>query len=261
MKRTKAGYRILAISDTHCGHVTGLTPPAWWTQRLLNQQAPPWEWFTKAIEGFNPDIVIWTGDLIDGKGAKSGGSELLVPTCLGQAEMATELVKIIGAKSNIFCHGTGYHTSEGGEDYETVIAREVGGEIYDSPLLDVGGVIINARHHIGGTSVAYGATPLSKEKLADTLWADAEGRDKANIILRGHVHRHNFLGGVDDDGHQWVAMTLPALQLWTKFGGRRVTGQPITYGVTFIEVKSGSFAWRTKTLSLKGSREIIRFSK
>jgi hypothetical protein len=173
--------------------------------------------------------------------------------------MATDLVKIVKAKNNVFAYGTPYHVSDGGEDAESIVAREVGGRIEDHPIIDCEGVVISARHHVGNTSIPFGASPLAKEKLSDTLWADAEGRGKANIILRGHVHRHTHLGGVDDDGHQWVAMTLPALQLWTKFGGRRITGQPITYGLTFIEVKRGGFTWYTKTLSLKGSREIITF--
>ena len=251
--------RILVLADLHCGHHSGLCPPAWWSQRYEAIQIPTWEWFDSKVKGYSPDLAIWGGDLIDGKGPRSGGSELCESSCLRQKEMAIDIATYVNAKNNVFTYGTPYHVSDNGEDFETEIAKAVKGEIHNSPLIDADGVIINVRHHMASSTIPYSSSALAREKLADTLWADAEGRDKANIILRGHVHQHAFLGGVDDDGHQWVAMSLPCLQLWTKFGGRKITGPPINYGVTFIETFKGGFTWRTETMSLKGSREIIRF--
>ena len=75
---------------------------------------------------------------------RNGGVELIETSLIRQADLATELVAHVGAEKNYFCYGTPYHTSEGGEDYEDLIAREFNGEIKDQIILDVDGVILNA---------------------------------------------------------------------------------------------------------------------
>lgn len=251
----------IVVSDPHCGHRTGLTMPAFWQGEMLELQKLCWEWFAEKHKEEGPfDFACFAGDLIEGKMTRNGGVELIETSLIRQADMATELVNYIGAERNYFCYGTPYHTSEGGEDYEDLIAREAkNGVIKDQVILDIDGVIINMRHHVGGSSMPFNWTALSKEKISDILWADAFGRENANIILRGHVHRHHFQGGVEASGDQWVAMTLPCLQLWTHFGGRRITSPPITYGFTVIEINNGEFSWKTHTMSLKGLQEVIRY--
>lgn len=172
--------------------------------------------------------------------------------------MACDLIKTLGGKNNILAYGTPYHVGDGAEDFEDIVASGCNGIIKDHPLLDVDGVMISVKHDCGSNGTPYHSAALGAEKLADTLWADIEGREKANIILRGHIHKHLYQGGVDADGQQWVAMTLPCLQMGTNFGARRCKW-PITYGVTFIQTSRGKFSWTTETMSLKGSREIIRY--
>ena len=76
--------RVLVLSDFHSGHVLGLTHPSYdYTTGHKTQTAhyqvrrTIWNWYKENVVRLKPDIVIVNGDCIDGKGEKSGGTELL----------------------------------------------------------------------------------------------------------------------------------------------------------------------------------------
>ena len=86
--------RVVVISDQHAGHRVGLTPPKWWTQILGDKwyrtQMDLWKEFTKGIDGLKPiDVLMVNGDCIDGRGERSGGSELITGNRMKQVEMAS----------------------------------------------------------------------------------------------------------------------------------------------------------------------------
>ena len=247
--------RVLVISDTHCGHELGLTPPAFdrdmrpeqggsvWDMRRIM-----WSWFKDKVDHMGKiDLLIFNGDAIDGRGEASGGTELTHPDRNDQVEMAVAAIKYIGAGKILMSYGTPYHTGKF-EDWEDAVAREVKAEkIGGEDNLSVNGTIFNYRHHCGRSSVPHGRhTAIASEKLWNMLWAERGEYPKADILIRSHVHYFNYAGGAD-----WLALTTPALQGYgTKFGGRRMTGTVDIGMVVFNVDKSGEYSWKPVLLRL-----------
>jgi hypothetical protein len=249
--------RVIVISDLHCGHVAGLTPPEYQYNEVEDSSTKHNKWaklqkemwlnFHNIIEKYKPfDVGFSMGDFIDGKGSRSGGTELISSDRNTQVDMAVACHHKISdaGKKNfkwIGVFGTAYHTSEGGEDWETLVAEKCGFEkIGSHESVDINGCIFDLRHHVASSSVPQGRfTAAAKERLWNVLWNERDLRPKANVILRGHVHYATFCG---EPG--WVAMTLPALQgMGTKYGARYCSGT-VHWGVTIFDVHpDGSFEW------------------
>lgn len=266
--------RIIVISDPHCGHVAGLTPPDYQYNEVEESstkhnkwaklQKEMWLKYCNIIEQYKPfDIGFSMGDSIDGKGSRSGGTELISSDRNTQVDMAVachQKISDAGKKGFkwIGVYGTGYHTGgEGGEDWETLVAEKCDFEkIGSHESVDVNGCIFDLRHHIGGSTVPYGRfTAPAKERLWNVLWNERELRPKANVILRGHVHYATFCG---EPG--WVAMTLPALQgMGTKYGSRYCSGT-IHWGLTIFDVfENGSFEWHQVVVPIVSQKmEVIK---
>ena len=71
--------RVVVISEEHCGHLAGLTPPQWQVaykpksdtkrNKWAKLQRDLWGFYEKTIEELQPiDILINNGDAIDGRG-------------------------------------------------------------------------------------------------------------------------------------------------------------------------------------------------
>ena len=242
--------RVLVISDEHTGHNLGLTHPSddfddGTTHYLVRRTI--WEWYAPLVKRLKPNIVIVNGDCIDGDGKKSGGTEQLTTDRIKQCKMAVKTLKAIPGKPKFFMsYGTGYHTGND-EDFENIIADDIGAEkIGAEDTIDVNGLLINYRHHIGRSGIPHGRhTAAAKERLWNLMWAERGEYPKADVIIRSHVHYHAFCGGP-----HWVAMTTPALQGYgSKFGARIVTGT-VDVGMVHFDIK-GKDDWTWKSHILK----------
>ena len=228
--------RVVAISDTHCGHLLGLTPPKWQVgqipghssmrERAGGVQREMWKWYTTVIDQLKPiDILIHNADAIDGKGDRSGGTEQITTDREAQCEIAAECIRYADPGKVYMTYGTPYHTGKG-EDWEAVLVRMLreGGmnaTIDNYIWLDVDGTIFHAKHKIGRSSIPHGRhTAIAKERMWNVLEHDHDDTPKANVLLRSHVHYFTFCGGPG-----WLGMTMPALQApGTKYGARECTG-------------------------------------
>ena len=245
--------RVLVISDFHSGHVLGLTHPGYdFTTGHKTKTAhyavrrTIWNWYKDTVQRLKPDIVIMNGDCIDGKGEKSGGTELLTLDRDEQCEMAIAGLQAIPRRPKLFMsYGTGYHTGNN-EDWEDIIAREMKAEkIGAEDTIDVNGLLINYRHHIPRSGIPHGRhTAAAKERLWNLIWAERGEYPKADIIVRSHVHYHAFCGGPG-----WLAMTTPALQGYgSKFGARVVTGT-VDVGMVHFDIWSkDKWEWKAHLL-------------
>jgi hypothetical protein len=261
--------RIIVISDLHCGHVAGLTPTDYqYTEvedsttkhnKWARLQKETWIQFINILERYKPfNVGFSMGDLIDGKGARSGGSELIYSDRNSQVDMAVACHNAISDRSGddfkwIGVYGTAYHSSgEGGEDWESIIAERCGFEkIGSHESVDVNGCVFDLRHHVGGSTIPHGRfTATAKERLWNVLWNERELRPKAQVILRGHVHYATFCG---EPG--WVAMTLPALQgMGTRYGGRVCSGT-VHWGAVIFDVnEDGSFEWHQEVININSQK-------
>jgi len=245
--------RILVLSDMHCGHKVGFTPPRYdfeteFNKNLYQHRRMIWDWTHKEVKKRGPyDAMIFNGDAIDGRGEKSGGTELLSTDRLVQCKMAEEAIKSFKVKKIYMSYGTGYHTGQL-EDFEDIIAREVGAvKIGGEDNLEVNGCVINYRHHIGRSSIPHGRhTQAAKERMWNIMWAMRGEYPLANIILRSHVHYHTYCGGPG-----WASIVTPALQNYGgKYGTRIMTGE-VDIGFVVLEIKGKEdFSWEAPILRM-----------
>ena len=245
--------RLFIGSDFHCGHEVGLTPPAWnpkydipELQRMSNYRAYLWDKFSSGIAQFMPfDVGVFNGDLIDGRGAKIGGTEAIFVDREDQCKMASDVIRFVGAQENYITRGTDYHVGEI-ESWENLIAKETNSDrIGDILKINIRGLRLNVRHHISTSQVPHTrATALLREWLWDALWSDAqEEYSRADVIIRSHAHYHI---SVSQPG--MLAMILPGLQGYgTRYGERRLAGM-IHFGFVVMDVVSKEdFSWQAKT--------------
>ena len=261
----KKKKRVLVISDLHSGHQVGLTPPSWHDTpsetaspariKLAEFRQYAYSVYYDMVNALKPiDILIVNADCIDGRGEKSGQTELLTSNRDKQCDMASEIIKFVKAKKIIMTYGTGYHTGNL-EDFEDTIAKEVGAEkIGGHEWIDVNGVVFDLKHKVGASSIPHGRmTPIAKEHLWNILWSEREESPRSNIIIRSHVHYHSFCGG-----EGWLAMTTPSLQgPGSKFGTRQCSGT-VDFGMVHFDVNpSGSYEWQTHIKRLLDKKEML----
>lgn len=238
--------RIVAVAaDSHCGSLVGLTPPEW--QLSLKKdgltkrnkyaviQRDLWDTFRGMVRRIPPiDLLFFNGDAIDGKNARSGGTENITLDLEEQADMAVEVIKTFNADNVVMTYGTSYHTSSAsGEDWENEIAADVGAKIGAHEFVRVNGVMFDAKHHIGNSSIPHGRyTALARDAMWNVLWAERDEQPKSDIIIRSHVHRYSYCEDV-----RTVAITTPALEgMGSKFGSRRCSGT-VDFGLLWFAVE------------------------
>ena len=259
--------RGLIIGDMHCGHVAGLTPPAWQVKAPENSttkrekwaslQRGLWREYKGLLKKFGPfDFGLSLGDMIDGLGKRSGGTELISSDREEQADMAVDVHNAVRLHAKrgfkwVGVYGTAYHSGQE-EDWENRVAKDAGFEnIGAHEWIDVNGCIIDIKHHCGSSTVPHGRhTAAAREKLWNILWAERGLVPNANIIARAHVHYAGYCGGPG-----WVAMTIPALQgMGTKYGARRCSGI-IDWGITVVDIdKNGEFEFHQETITIESQK-------
>lgn len=244
--------RILVVADLHCGHYVGLTPPGWQTKgapelgparnKLTDIQQSCWNFYERKVAEHGPfDVIFVNGDCIDGRGERSGGTEILEPNRQRQCDMAVVSIRKAITKPStpvVMTYGTPYHTGDA-EDWESGIASDLNAKIGSHEWVEVEGVIFDLKHHTGSSSIPHGRhTPAAREHLWNQLWSARGQNPTAHVIIRSHVHYLNHCGGPG-----WLSLTTPALQGWgTKYGSRRCSGI-IDYGFLVFECEKGQWRW------------------
>ena len=216
--------RMVVISDLHCGHRVGLTPPKWQQNddnKYAKVQKSVWKFFTEQLEKIKPiDIVVINGDAIDGQGKKSGGTEHITTDRNEQVDMANECIQQIGAPKIYMTYGTGYHTGNE-EDFESILATQISSRIKSHLQLDVNGLIFDFKHKVGSSTVPYSrATAIGKEQIWNLVWAESKGMPISDVIVRSHVHYYDL-----SKRNGKTMVTTPALQGYgSKYGSRLCSG-------------------------------------
>ena len=266
-----AKKRVVITGDPHCGHHSGLTPPSWWLnpspidgeaeptrrrrQKWGTLQRECWGWTMKQFARLQPiDLLIVAGDCIEGKGARSGGTELLTADRNDQVDMACEVIRRAKAKKVAMVRGTGYHDGQD-DDWEDQNAERVGASIGDHEWYEVNGVVLDVKHHIGSSSIPHGrATPILRDGLWNAVWHEHEEQPRGDILIRAHVHYHVYTGGIRA-GRPWLAMTLPALQgMGSKYGARRCSGH-VDFGFVHFDIDAhGGWQWQSHVAVIQAQK-------
>jgi len=246
---------VIMLGDLHCGHVAGLTHPSWHYNNLptskLNKEM--WNWYASQVSDIpKPHLVVANGDLIDGRGEANGGRELTTVSQIEQANMAVDALKVWDAKNYSMSYGTPYHSGKK-ENYEDIIASELGCSPKNHLFLEVNGVKFDVKHKVGGSAVPHGRhTATAKADLWNMVWADEKLQPRCDVFIRSHVHFFQYSGNSTK-----LRMTLPALQAAaTEYGARQCEGY-VDFGfVVFTIYQDGSYVWEPRILKLKGVKEV-----
>jgi hypothetical protein len=242
--------RVVIISDLHSGHRVGLCPPLWQNKSVNpkwnNIQVELWNQYKRMVQTYSPidnpiHLLIVNGDAIEGKGFRSGSSELITADRQEQCQMAIECIIQWNAKNILMTYGTPYHTGYG-EDWEETVALRVGArKIGSQEWPQVNGVTFDCKHFVGNSSIPHGkGTPLAKERLWNVIWNEwEESQPKADIVIRSHVHSFDYVGSVN-----WLALTTPALQgLGSKYGAR-IPSKIVHFGIVYFDIEEdGEWSW------------------
>jgi hypothetical protein len=250
--------RVLIMSDLHCGHRVGLTPPDYWYPsgvrgKWRKVQMACWNWYSKAIKDEGPfDVVVMNGDAIDGRGERSGGAELITTDRFEQVAMAVECIRLAQSKKTrtVLTRGTPYHVGQL-EDFEDTIAREVGAvKIGHHEWIEVEGVTFDVKHKVGSSTVPYSrSTAIKKENVWNAFWAERDESPRGDVFIRSHVHYFDYSGDADR-----LCMITPALQaMGTKFGAGQCVGT-VDFGFIVFEVEDGAHDWHPCLARLKATQ-------
>ncbi len=221
--------RILILSDLHSGHAVGMTPSTFNPQyddpllRIDSEyRAMLYDWTLKEIRKLGKiDITVHNGDAHEGKGHKSGSTEIIETDRNEQIKMAKTFLESIDTKELRLTYGTGYHVGVD-EDFEDILANRIGCPKPKAVLnLEVNGLIFNFKHKVGGSAIPHGRlTAQLRDKLWNTLWAQRGEFPEAAVQFRSHNHYFVFGGTYD-----YLVIGTPALQGYgSKFGSRIMSG-------------------------------------
>ena len=248
-------YRLLVLSDTHCGHRTGLTPPEWQCDRYPDA-IEFWAWYTQTLEAIGPvDACLLNGDLIDGKQRRSHGSEALTVDPDEQVDIALAAFEPIQARGYLATYGTPYHTSDGGTDWERRLARDLRAHIDNYLFIRVNNRIIKARHELVGSS----GTPVGgdigyrKQLVFNADRAQLGTEPLADLILCAHIHHHNAVMQARPGKPARWCISGPGMQGSTKFGARRCSG-PVERGMLLFEIPDDpqeEITWQTYLMPVR----------
>lgn len=253
--------KILIIGDLHCGSMCGLTPPDWFVSKGRNPfyaslQREMWDNYMEMCHEFGKvDALIVNGDVIDGKGTRSGSTELITADMFEQCDMVVEALKQIKADQTMFTYGTPYHTaSPNGEDFDKEVADRMNASIHDELNVSVEGLVFNVKHKVGASGSPYNrAAPVGKQRLWNALESLNGESNIADVFVRSHVHYFSFCGEA-----KWYAFTLPALQSSeTKYGARQCYGAT-DWGMCLFHVDDGSLVgWDCKLYDLTNHKKKV----
>lgn len=258
--------KIVVISDLHCGHRAGLTPPAYQyvetgagrRSSYAILQKSLWNWFANEAKSLGEiDLLVINGDAIDGKGTKNGGRELITVDRDEQIEMATECIKQFNSKKIIIVEGTPYHTGTD-ESWEALLAQSLGCALSDTKekaaeygahiWFDADGVIFDCRHKVSSSVIPHGRfTAPQRAGLWNVLWAEKGIQPNAQVIIRSHVHY--FTAAYTS---QKLVITTPALQTHSNYGSRECDGTNDIGFISFI-VEDGIPKMKTHLYEVKNT--------
>ncbi len=229
--------RVVVISDLHCGHLAGLTPPQYRSRELKweRREAEAWEVYCQLMRGLQPiECLIVNGDLVDGQGERSGGRELLTTDMNKQVDMAAACIMVAKAGKVVITRGTPYHTGKH-NNWEDMVADKVGAyKIGNHEWVDVNAVIFDCKHKVPSSTVKHGrGTPVAKEKGWNDEWVRHHDHPDAHVLIRSHVH---YFAGVE--GVNWWGCTTPALQGYGSAYGEQQCSGTIDWGMVSFDVKA-----------------------
>lgn len=246
--------RIVIMSDLHCGHRVGLTPPNYQYRdgdlRLLPFaviQRELWNWAKAKMKDLQPiHTLCCVGDLVDGKGEASGSTEQITTDAQEQARWAAEFIKMAKPKNVLINYGTSFHTGKD-TDYEEIVADLVDAkEIKSQIFVNINGKTFDLKHHVASGNLPHTKyTAIAREKLQNDAWNLYDERQpQSDLLFRGHGHAYAFCGD-----SRFLGVKLPAMSGYgSKYGERRCS-QVVDVGFFEVNIDNGGrYSWEPHLL-------------
>jgi hypothetical protein len=210
--------RIAIVSDLHCGHINGIADPK--RQRSEDSEGC-WKLLRRFCRMYGPfHAVMVGGDTIEGKGGFNRGVELTFPDMMDQSNIAIAVldsIPVVKKAPWYFAGGTPCHTGIG-EDFERIVAGSFGSVVTDIAWAHVAGIRARMRH-----KVSRAKNNMAAQIDTHIRRVGAGLEPQADILLYGHLHTYR-MESQSINGRAITAMTLPALQGHTNYGGRQCEG-------------------------------------
>lgn len=232
--------KVLAISDTHCGAVSGLLPPNYYNKdrdiHLQQTRVQEFLWdFWKAMcsEVGHVDIVICNGDIIDGCNRHSQGKDVLISDIMVQCDIACQLLHMIDADKFIFTQGSGYHVNDN-PSADEMICKMMGGEWYSwfgDILID--NIRINIQHE---TSFSKDPSGRFNSQRKDANQLKLQG-DESDIYIRSHTHYFAYSG----DSNSMTVVT-PCWKGMDGFVSKKSQMRPDN-GYVLFNIEGSNYSW------------------
>ncbi|MBE3038426.1 MAG: hypothetical protein IMZ62_06410 [Chloroflexi bacterium] len=209
-QRTSKINNLIVVSDLHSGCQLGLCPPGVRLdegglyhrnriQRLIWQRWEEFweEWVPRVTHG-QPYAVNLNGDATDGVHHK--GTHQISHNLADQSAIAETILRPIVEKCEgrfYMIRGTEAHTGPSGAEEERLaktlgaIPNEDGQYSRYELWVRVGHGLAHIMHHIGTTGTShYESTAIMKELTESYVEAARWGRERPDVVVRSHRHRH-----------------------------------------------------------------------
>lgn len=243
---------LAAVSDLHVGSTVAICPPSGIALedggRYTPNVAQVWIWdqwmrYRAVLAGYKRSgwkvVLIVNGEFIDGLHHESSQLAANSPEIMASAAVEVMMPMVNTCDVLYVTRGTEAHSGKGAaSDY--AIARELGA-VRDPDSgqcaayqwrIDVGGVIVDAAHHVTGGSRMTTRGNNIRAEMQDALLANVA----PDIMIRSHVHTYADTGRMF-----WPrqGVVTPAWQLKTAFT-HRVTRLPAReVGGVVFEIENG----------------------
>ena len=206
MRKRKAALpkTVGILADLHCGSRWGMLSPDDPNHKQNVGQRYLWEcWEWLANNWPELDLLVLNGDLIDGCQYKSKGTGVLTTDYSEQSEMAVRCVKYMvdhtKPRKIVRTSGTPYHEGHFGALKQLDGILEIPAQrvaIECDPLdIDLGGTVLNVKHHPEGSAALYVGTVQDRETIWATIAEARQGIPKAQILVRSHLHMDGRFDG------------------------------------------------------------------
>jgi len=228
--------RLVVISDPHCGHITGMTPPEYRMKRsqskeIHDHQKETWEELKKIANESrkaNDVVLVSNGDTVQGN-----IHEPWISCLETQQDMAIKTLQLFRADENFVVRGTPVHTCAG-IDLERRVATELHAPIKNELFLSVEKHMCYFRHKIGRSVLPHGKFTSVARKAVEQIYKSGFSYiPKPKLCCFGHVHYFAMVGDVD-----WTAVACPALQTYSDFGEKMCDGI-VHWGILWWDIENG----------------------
>ena len=247
-------------SDTHVGSQFGLANPRCVGDPYREFAETLFDWRVATIQEIGRvDMVLHLGEATDGPGHKSTIEQW---TCdmEEQAIHSAELLAMWNCKDYRLCYGTQYHTGDDSKTERMVVDKlkllhNRKGDIKATQRIEVNGVKINARHHVGASSTPNGKWgQLAKVATTDYLRGCYREYPGADLYFRAHTHEFAVAGN-----DMYTAYNSPAMQWPLGAYGLKIDRVWYTMGLMKLTIKPDG-EWTVKPYLLKAKLPEERYA-